>query len=169
MDEKDDLSRFVDLAVKLGAVDAKVIRADQIVVSHGARWKCRFGCSQYGKNLMCPPYTSTLDETRALLQEYEYALLFRIKPTSQSLAVELERRIFTSGYHAAFAFTADTCELCEECNVGGGVCLKPKEARPTMEACGIDVFKTAKNAGYDIKVLTSREQEYYFYGLVLIK
>ena len=169
MEEEDDLSRFVDLAVQLGAVDAKVIRADQIVVSHGARWKCRFGCSQYGKNLMCPPYTSTLEETRTLLQEYEHALLFRIKPSTQSLAVELERQIFTSGYHAAIAFTADTCKLCEECNVEGGFCLKPKEARPTMEACGIGVFETAKNAGYDMKVLTSREQEYFYYGLVLVK
>jgi predicted metal-binding protein len=170
MEENEGLSRFVDLAVQLGAVDAKVITADQIQVSKGARWKCRFGCPQYGKSLMCPPYTSTLEEIRSLLQEYRYALLFRVKPsTSPNLAVELERQIFLSGHPSAIAFSADTCKLCEFCDVDKGHCVKPSEARPTMEACGIDVFESVKKAGYDIEVLTSKDQEYFYYGLVLIK
>ena len=51
---KDDLSGFCDLAIRLGAVDAKVIRADQVVVREWVRWKCRFGCNSYGRSLMCP-------------------------------------------------------------------------------------------------------------------
>ena len=62
---KDDLSGFCDLAIRLGAVDAKVIRADQVVVRNWVRWKCRFGCNSYGKFLMCPPYAPTPEETRA--------------------------------------------------------------------------------------------------------
>jgi predicted metal-binding protein len=85
------------------------------------------------------------------------------------LAVELERQIFLSGHPSAIAFSADTCKLCEFCDVDKGHCVKPSEARPTMEACGIDVFESVKKAGYDIEVLTSKDQEYFYYGLVLIK
>ena len=169
MDEKNNLSIFCNLAFELGAVDAKVIRADQVVVRSWVRWKCRFGCDSYGKSLMCPPYTPTPEETQALLKEYKFALLFRFKPsTPKTLAVELERRIFLDGYHAALAFTSGSCNLCEECNVGRGYCVKPFEARPSMESCGISVFDTARNAGYNIKVLKSKDQDYLRYGLVLI-
>jgi len=37
-----------------------------------------------------------------------------------------------------------------------------------MESCGISVFETVRNAGYEIEVLTSKEQEFLAYGLVLI-
>jgi hypothetical protein len=37
-----------------------------------------------------------------------------------------------------------------------------------MESCGISVFETAKNAGYKIKVLKSKEQDFMSYDLVLI-
>jgi len=167
--KRRDLSGFCGLAVKLGAVDAKVIRADQVTVREWVRWKCRFGCSSYNRSLMCPPYTPTPEETRALLKEYKHALLFRFRPsTPKSLAVKLERRIFLEGYPAALAFSSGSCNLCEKCNVERGYCLKPLEARPSMEGCGISVFETARNAGYKIEVLRSKEQNYLRYGLVLI-
>jgi len=118
---------------------------------------------------MCPPYGPTPEETRDLLKEYEYALLYRFKPsTPKNFAVELERHIFLEGYHSALAFTAGSCNLCEKCNIEGGTCLKPLEVRPSMESCGISVFETARNAGYKIEVLKSKDEEYLRYGLVLI-
>ena len=169
LEKKDELSRFCNLAIKLGAVSPKVIRADQVVVRNWTRWKCQFGCNSYGRSLKCPPYTPTPEETRALLKEYEFGLLFRSRPSDlDSLTVELERQIFLEGYHAALAFTAGSCRLCEKCNIEGGYCIKPLESRPSMESCGISVFETARNAGYEIEVLTSKEQEFLVYGLVLI-
>ena len=169
LEKKDELSRFCNLAVKLGAVDPKVIRGDQVVVRNWTRWKCQFGCNSYGRSLKCPPYTPTPEETRELLKEYDFAILFRSKPSYlDTLAVELERQIFLEGYHAALAFTAGSCRLCEKCNIEGGYCIKPLESRPSMESCGISVFETARNAGYEIEVLTSKEQEFLAYGLVLI-
>jgi len=169
MDEENDLTRFCNLAVQLGAVDAKIIRADEVVVRSWVRWKCRFGCDSYGRSLMCPPNTPSPEETQNLLKEYKYALFFRFKPsTPKSLATEIERQIFLEGYPAALAFTAGSCRLCEKCNVERGVCVKPYEARPSMESCGISVFETARNAGYKVEVLKTREQEYLRYGLVLI-
>ena len=167
---KEGLSRFCDLAVEVGAVDAKIIEADQVVVKEWVRWKCHFGCDSYGKSLMCPPHSPSPEETRSLLKEYEYALLFRSKSSApRTLAVELERRIFLEGYPAALGFTSGSCRLCEECNLKGGYCVKPFEARPSMESCGISVFDTGKNAGYEMKVLKTREEEYLRYGLVPIQ
>jgi hypothetical protein len=37
-----------------------------------------------------------------------------------------------------------------------------------MEACGIDVYATARNAGYELKVVTSYEEEPTFFGLLLL-
>jgi predicted metal-binding protein len=167
---KDDFTRLCRLAVTLGAVDAKVVPVDQVVVKDWVRWKCHFGCDSYGTSLMCPPHSPTPDDTRALLTEYEYALLFRVQPDApKRLAADLERRIFLEGYPAALAFTSGSCKLCEQCNLHGGACVRPFEARPSMESCGISVFDTARNAGYEIAVLTSKDQRYLRYGLVLIQ
>lgn len=166
---EENLQRFCDLAISMGAVDAKIIRTDQIGVRNWVSWKCHFGCNSYNRSLMCPPYTPTPEETQNLLKEYEYALLYRHKPNSKALVVELERSIFLEGYHAAFGFASGSCHLCEKCNLEGGYCLKPFEARPSMESCGISVFDTARNTGYNIQVLKSKDQEYLRYALVLIK
>lgn len=169
MSENNDLTRFIDLAVQLGAEDAKLMKAEQVVVKNWTHWKCRYGCPSYGKRLMCPPYTPSPEETRALLDEYEQALLFRYKPpTTQTIAVELEKRIFLEGFYSAISFTSGGCRLCKECNIKDGLCIKPKEARPSMESCGISVFDTASNVGYNLKVLNSRDQEFFRYGLDLI-
>lgn len=173
MEENDDFSKFCSLALQFGAEDAKTIGVDQIVVRNWVRWKCHFGCNSYGRILMCPPHTPTPEETRALLKEYKHALLFRFKSSTpkkifQERTVELERRIFLEGYHAALAFTSGSCNLCEKCNYEKGYCIIPLKARPSMESCGISVFETARNAGYKIEVLL-KEQEFFRYGLVLIR
>ncbi|RLG79107.1 MAG: hypothetical protein DRO40_13205 [Thermoprotei archaeon] len=73
-----------------------------------------------------------------------------------------------SGYYTSFGMACGPCNLCPECNVKEGVCLKPHVARPSMEACGIDVFATARNTGFQLKVLTSYEQQPTCFGLVLV-
>ena len=50
-----------------------------------------------------------------------------------------------------------------------GDCRHPYEARPSMEACGIDVFQTARDAGFPIEVLTSYDDTPNFYSLLLVE
>jgi predicted metal-binding protein len=165
----ENLEQLCDLVVKLGAIDAKVINTHQVVVNHWVRWKCRFGCQSYNTSLMCPPYTPTPDETRELLQEYKYGILFRFKSsTSRNIAAEIERQVFLQGYPAALALTYGSCHVCESCNLEAGYCRYPQETRPSMESCGINVFTTAENAGYTMTVKTSREEEYVRFGLLLV-
>lgn len=66
-----------------------------------------------------------------------------------NLLGDLESEALKMGYRFATAFTGGPCKLCDEC-VGQGSgekCRHPFRSRPSMEAMGIDVFLTAKNAG----------------------
>ncbi len=77
---KNDLDNFAFLVQKareLGAADAKVIPAADVIVENRVPLKCRAGCIGYGKKLTCPPYVPTPDEFRKILSEYRYALLVK--------------------------------------------------------------------------------------------
>ncbi len=70
------------------------------------------------------------------------------------LMTALEREAFKLGYRYAAAFSGGECVLCDEC-VGqdsGEPCRHPFEARPSMEAVGIDVVATAEAAGLSIEL-----------------
>lgn len=54
------------LALNLGATEARVIPAEEIVVENRVVLKCRVGCDDYGKKLTCPPFTPKVDEFRAV-------------------------------------------------------------------------------------------------------
>ena len=72
------------------------------------------------------------------------------------------------GYRFATGFKAGSCKLCPECTVSNskGTCRHPYQSRPSMEAVGIDVFKTAENAGlpFDIPI----KDKAVWNGLILI-
>jgi len=78
---------------------------------------------------------------------------------------EIEREAFRRNYYFSLGLGAEHCALCQRCDVESP-CRNPLMARPSMEAVGIDVHKTVKNAG-----LTLRWNPYHtihLYGLVLI-
>ncbi|MBN1914045.1 MAG: hypothetical protein JW788_06565 [Candidatus Omnitrophica bacterium] len=62
---------------------------------------------------------------------------------------------------------AGPCRLCKECDLKGG-CRHRDKVRPSMEACGIDVFTTARNNGFTINTLDSYKCKANYFGLVLI-
>ena len=68
-----------DLALQLGATEAKIIPTKNITVENRVVLKCKIGCNNYGKTLMCPPYAPNIDDFRKTLTEYNYALVLKIK------------------------------------------------------------------------------------------
>jgi len=54
----------------------------------------------------------------------------------------------------------------KECSFEG--CRRPDQARPSMEACGIDVFATVRANGFPIEVVRDEGDEQHYYMLVLI-
>lgn len=68
-----------EMALELGAVDAKVVEADQVYVEDRVVLKCRAGCVGYGKKLTCPPHVPTPEQFRKILGEYRHALLVKFR------------------------------------------------------------------------------------------
>jgi predicted metal-binding protein len=72
----------------------------------------------------------------------------------QDLLGKLESDALNMGCRFAAAFTGGPCRLCDEC-VGQGSgerCRHPFRSRPSMEAMGIDVYLTARNAGLPFEI-----------------
>jgi predicted metal-binding protein len=65
----------------------------------------------------------------------------------------LEAEAYRMGYRFAAAFAGGDCVLCEVCaGATGEPCRRPGEARPSMEAVGIDVVATAQAAGLRVEI-----------------
>ena len=154
---------------KSGVREIKMIRPGDVETAEWVRLKCRFGCDGYGACLVCPPFTPTPQEMRAVLDCYKRAILIHFTPEAEIKATiaELEREIFLAGAWKAFGLGAGPCYFCRTCPVDKG-CRYPERARPSMEGCGIDVFTTVKRAGLPIEVVKTRRQCPNYYGLILV-
>lgn len=84
------------------------------------------------------------------------------------LISKIEAAAFNLGYRFAAGFGSGSCKLCDECvaKQPGEPCRHPFKARPSMEAMGIDVFKTAENAGLISNAPAA--EKIFVYGLVLV-
>ena len=70
-------------AVKLGAIGAKIISVEKIVIEDRVVFKCKLGCEKYGKTLACPPYAPTPEEFRRIVSEYHYALFMKFRTQAE--------------------------------------------------------------------------------------
>ena len=106
-----------------------------------------------------------------MLKDYQIAVLIHGDDHTDVtvIAARIERKAFLDGYYKAFAIGSGPCRLCDECNLEDKECLHPEDARPAMEACGIDVFQTARNNGVPIEVVKNRTCEQNYSGVVLIE
>lgn len=66
---------LVDKALSLGAVQAAVVPANDLVVEQRVTLKCRFGCPHYGHSHSCPPRVPSVAEFRQALSEYRHAMI----------------------------------------------------------------------------------------------
>jgi 5-hydroxybenzimidazole methyltransferase len=168
-------------AARAGLDGALWLRAEQIRVAEWVRFKCRYGCPDYGRRLSCAPHAPTPEALRAVLSDYSTALLLWIEADSardddaQVRArlhrglLELERAAFLAGHHKAFALSDGPCTWCEEPCPEDGRCRKPEMLRPAMPACGVDVFATAEAAGLTLSVVGEGETRYKHVGMLLIE
>ena len=159
---------FLKRVKELGAGEAKLIPAASIVTAEWVRLKCQFGCGGYAQALTCPPHSPTPDQTARMLSHYQWGVLVHGDEYTdiRKIVAALEREVFLGGYHKAFGMGSGPCELCSSC---GESCRHPSEARPSMEACGVDVFSTVRVNGFPIEVLATKGCKGNYYGVVLIE
>jgi predicted metal-binding protein len=173
----EDLKKYRQKALDLGATQAKIIPVREIPVDDRVPLKCQIPrCFGYGAGAHCPPHTLKPGELRDILQHYEWAILFikevppevivRDKATIKErvaayqdmfkIVAELESQAFYDGHYLAFGFAAGSCRhtFCgqqDNCQaLEGKRCRFSLLARPSMEAVGIDVYKMVTQAGWDI-------------------
>lgn len=178
--KRQDLVKYCTMAVDGGASSAVVIAPSGVVTAPWVQMKCRFGCPAYGRGYCCPPDTPTSDQTRAVLDSYTRAILFHIEaPKTEDrgkryaaymdMLVNLEGTLFKDGYYKAFVFLAGPCIKCKKCGkLTGTPCVHMGNVRPAMEACGIDVFRTARNNGFFIETLRNKAETHNDYCLMLV-
>ena len=178
--QTSDLEKYCEKALQAGATHAKIIHPNMVVTAPWVRFKCLFGCATKGRSYSCPPHTPTSEETQAVLNSYGRAILFHVvAPSSKErnanmrsyldYLVTLEGEIFKDGYYKAFVMLAGVCAFCKDCGKMEGVsCRLPAKARPSMEACGIDVFQTARNNGLPLTPLKDKSETRNIYCLLLV-
>lgn len=187
----EDLLFLEIKALELGAITAKILPAEDVVVEHRIPLKCRTGCVGYGKKLTCPPYVPTVDEFKKIIGEFSFTLIIQFRSPAllepevahasyrtwldpctpddihqkadifwkdyfahsreiHSMMLELERTAYLAGYPNALALVNGSCRLCDTCNIKEGICRFPSQARIPEHAVGINMQKTAKNAGISL-------------------
>jgi predicted metal-binding protein len=175
------VSDWVARALELGADAAQIIPTDQVVVADWVRLKCQYGCGAYGSCLTCPPYSPPPEVTRRVLSHYRQGVLLRMERAGggwkeetrqrrqmSEVVADLERELFLADHYRVWGMGAGACRLCKECDPSSP-CRFPHQARPSMEACGIDVYTTVRQAGWEIEVVETMESPFRLFGLVLME
>ncbi len=180
--KENDLKPYWSRVTEGRAAWAKAVHPAGVVTAPWVRLKCQFGCAGYGRSWCCPPDTPTPEEMRKVLGSYQRAILFhfesaRIDGRSRkkdfsdfvNALVDLEGEMFKDGYYKALVLLAGPCGICKECaKPKGEPCLVGGRARPSMEACGIDVYATARGNGFPIHPLRDKGETQNDYCLMLV-
>lgn len=170
-EQQDGPAALLALACRLGAGDAALIRAADIVVEAQLAKLCETPrCENYGLGAGCPPHVSGPSGFQELLKDFEQAVVFKIEVPSESLfsserrdifrllheiAAAIEQSAVREGYRHARAYAGGSCKaiFCRDqpnCRVvgEGGQCRHPDHARPSMSGFGINVARLMKAAGW---------------------
>ena len=105
-----DTSLLERLFQEAGLTDYRWIDPREIVLEEWVRFKCLWGCKQYGKRANCPPNQPSVAECRRFVRGYRIGAAFHFsriispneedsewtKPLNDAL-VGVERRAFLAG------------------------------------------------------------------------
>ena len=170
------------LVLSCGADGAAVMENDQIVLSADFREICKGNaCGNYGQCYMCPPDVGEIENLMAQLRGFGTAVLYQavygledsfdfegmqaagaaFNRTSRSIHDAVQAVIDRPFLHLA----AGGCRSCEVCaKREGKPCRTPDKALSSLEAYGVDVYRTATNAG--LKYINGQDTVTYF-GMLL--
>ena len=175
---QQDLEKYRQRALEVGATDAKIITTDKIVIDERVLAKCTYPkCPGYGTNVNCPPYAMSLDQVRKVINNFRYAIFIKLDVPPEhtagreaidknlsfpyrkkiaEIAAKIEAEAFYDGYHLALAFGSGTCKAlfcpntdCQALVPGQG-CPHRLKARSPMEGVGMDVYTMTARVGWDI-------------------
>lgn len=151
-------------------IDARIISPEEVCFDIRALLKCRWGCEFSKKEtIKCDTRDTTLQERQEMFKNYKNILLVHSHDANAltKALLEIERIAFLDGHY--FAFTVRYCNYCTSCGIlEGKECQYPDKVRPCEQLFGIDVYKTVRDLGFSIEVLTDKNQTENRFGFVLI-
>lgn len=183
--EKQIIAELGKLGKKYNINEIIPLNTVDICVASWVHLKCKYGCDKYGKSWCCPPETPTPEKMQFILKEYRRALLLcgvlrngdfykdnqrkrRIQVNTWKGTLVLERRLFLAGYYKAFGLVSEYCSLCKKCTYPQA-CKFPKDRRPSVESCSIDIFQTLRNINKQFKIAQNVTDEYNCYSIILLE
>ncbi len=155
----------VDMALDAGFSHAAYAVIEDMEFRQEVRDMCAANkCGKYNKCWACPPACGTLEELKAKVLEYDYAMILqatekmeddydweaierastRCKESLDKLTKQLRglgKSIFPMGNGG--------CDLCEVCSYPDEPCRFPNDVNFSMEACGFFVNRECKKAGLE--------------------
>jgi predicted metal-binding protein len=183
--KKELLFELEEIGRKYNINEIVPMKVEDISVAPWVRLKCKYGCSKYGKSWCCPPETPDPEKMQIILEGYREALLLcgtikngdfykenqrkrRVQVNTWKGTLALERRLFLAGYYKAFGLVSENCALCKSCTYPRE-CKFPKDRRPSVESCSIDIFRTLKNINRDFELAEKVTSEYNCYCIILLE
>ncbi|MGI6110372.1 MAG: DUF2284 domain-containing protein [Eubacteriaceae bacterium] len=164
-------SRLVQPILSLGFEEVIPVNPLEIAVSGFAPAKCHFGCRSGGSKTCSINDEMSPEETKRFLSGYKKAFLLTGEPPTdafQRRALAAETLAFKENFYKAFVFWAGPCSICPQCDPEQP-CSNRQHHRPSMEGSGIDVFKTASNAGIELKTLSERGEFIRYVALLMLE
>ena len=160
--QREDLIRAIE---SLGAYRAAWVEGDKIALSASFRDACaQNSCGAYGKYWVCPPACGEIDTLMARVRFFNQAILYESVGHFED-SFDIDGMIAARRAHSALSrrieeelrgflpperlhLSVGGCDLCKACTYPEGLpCRFPDKALLSLEACGVDVYQTAKAAG----------------------
>lgn len=167
--DREELLKFLKEAN--GKADGVFIEPKELIFEENVKMNC-FYCGKYGNNWRCPPNLPDIDFPK-MMTEYDKGLFVYLtydvhdaeeynairaesSVTLHKLLLTLEKWMWNHNSSNAISFTAGSCKLCKG-GCGKEKCNNPYMSRTPLEATGVNVVKSARKYGIDIKFPTDKQ------------
>lgn len=169
MVNKDELLSFIK--EKNALAESVFIKPKDLIFEENAKMNC-FYCGKYNNNWRCPPNLPNIDYQK-MVNEFDDGLFvfltFEINNpeeynairtessiTVHKLLLSLEKWMWDHNSSNAISFIPGSCKLCKN-GCGKEKCNNPYMSRSPLEAIGVNVVKSAKQYGIDIRFPTEKK------------
>lgn len=147
------------------------INPKELIFEENTKMNC-FYCGKYNNNWRCPPHLPDIDYPK-MVQEYDFGLFvyltYQINNAEEyssirnessvalhKLLLSLEKWMWNHNCSNAISFTAGSCKLCKN-GCGKDKCKNPYMSRSPLEAIGVNVIKSARKYGIDVRFPTDKK------------
>lgn len=157
----DAFSKKLNLLLAEHIHESAIISAKRISFSATVLDACKQNlCGKYGTSWMCPPAVGNIETLKEKYTAFQSAFVFTTKHEIEdsfdfegmmqagAAHTEIESRIADAvRNYGGVILGAGGCKLCESCTYPTAPCRFSNKAKPSVEACGIDVVHLANECG----------------------